>query len=492
MVGKIRGFLSIFFIVAVALSGCAGPAPAKPPPPNENAVTRYDPAIWGFLYPDEYKTWLTTKDNRPNGKSVYKKCGAAGKIYDKLSEYPYLALLYAGWGFGVEYNEPRGHFHMLADQESIDKSRLKPGGVCLTCKTPYEAKLFSDRGPSLFSMPHDQAEALIPNKNGRIGPTCIDCHDPENMELRPIRTADIEQINSLGKKDLTYGDMKSIVCGQCHSSYIIPRDVSMKPTGLELPWRNGAWGGFSVEGMIAQIEGDSANLEWTQSVTGLKFGFIRHPEYELYSKGSVHWSKSVSCPSCHMKKVWNAQDTQYSDHNVVSPLNTNMSQCLDCHSDSSTAKMRQAVLTVQNEIVGEINTAGYATAVAAKLIEQVNAIKESGSKIDVATFNKAVDSYRQAFYRVVFLAAENSVGFHNPAEAHRIARDAAGNASEAQQLLSSVITGTGAPAPTLVNLDLPKYLNNRGEKHLNFIASLEKEKTTSFKDIRLLPYIKGI
>ncbi len=492
MVRKIPICLSVFILVSLLLSGCANPAPAKPHALNVNAATRYDPAIWGISYPDEYGTWLKTQDDRPVGRSVYKKGGAAGKTYDKLSEYPYLALLYAGWGFGVEYNEPRGHFHMLTDQESIDKTRLKSGGVCLTCKTPYVAKLFADKGAALFSMPYDQANALIPNKNGRVGPICIDCHDPDNMELRPLRSADIDQLTALGKSNLTYGDMKSLVCGQCHSSYIIPRDASMKAAGLELPWRNGAWGDFSVEGMIAQIEEDPANMEWTQGVTGLKFGFIRHPEYEMYSRGSVHWSKSVACPSCHMEKAWNDNDVQYSDHNVISPLNTDMSQCLDCHSDSSAAKMKQAVLAVQNEVASEMNAAGYATAVSAKLIEQVNSMKTAGANIDAATFAEATAAYRQAFYRVVFLAAENSVGFHNPAEARRIARDAAGSASKAQQLLTSVITGAGAPAPNLVNLDLPKYLNNRGDKHLNFIASLEKEKTASFTDIQLLPYIKGI
>jgi len=381
---------------------------------------------------------------------------------------------------------------MLADQESVDKSRLKSGGVCLTCKTPYESQLFGDKGSALFSMPYDQANALIPAQNGRVGPTCIDCHDPDNMDLRPIRIADVEELARLGKTDLNYGDMKSLVCGQCHSSYIIPRDAGMKSVSLELPWRNGAWGDLSVEGMIAQIEGDPANLEWKQSITGMKLGFIRHPEYEMYSRGSTHWSKSVSCGSCHMEKAWNEQDAKYTDHNVISPLDSDMSQCLDCHSTSSAAKLRQAVLSIQKEIVGEMNTAGYATAVAAKLIERVNGMKAAGADVDEDNLNKASASYRQAFYRVVFLAAENSAGFHNPPEARRIARDAVRHASDAQLLLINVITGAGAGAPTFVNLDLPKYLKNRGDKNLNLDVALEYKETSLFSDIKLLPYIKGI
>ena len=64
-----------------------------------------------------------------------------------------MALLFNGWGFGVEYNEPRGHHYMLIDQLEIDPSRLKAGGVCLTCKTPYAPKLKKEMGAELLQRP---------------------------------------------------------------------------------------------------------------------------------------------------------------------------------------------------------------------------------------------------------------------------------------------------------------------------------------------------
>lgn len=477
--------------IAMVLSGCnAQPAPA-PPSLNVSGSSVYDPSVWGRSYPDEYRTWLKTQDNRPTGKSVYKRGGAGGKSYDKLSEYPYLALLYNGWGFAVEYNEPRGHMHMLNDQAAIDKSRLKSGGVCLTCKTPYSPKMFADQGTALFSMPYDQAAGLITSRDGRIGPTCVDCHNNANMVLKPLRTADLEQLKTLGKTDLNYGDMRSLVCAQCHSSYIITRDSAMKATGLILPWKYSAWGGLSVEGMIAEIESDPANLEWKESVTGLKLGFIRHPEYEMYSSGGTHWSKSIACSSCHMEINRNAGEEPYFNHNVISPLETDMRQCRDCHPSSSAARLRSAVLTIQKESVRQMNTAGYATAVAAKLIERVNALKASGKSIDSARSASATADYRQAFYRVVFLAAENSVGFHNPAEAHRVARDAAQHASRSQQSLRAILVDAGAPPPATIDLELTKYLNDRGDKKLKFNPSLEFTDADAFPDIPLLAYKKG-
>ena len=114
----------------------------------------FDPANWGKAYPLEYESWLKTKDPRPAGKSKYKKGFDTDKIiYDKLSEFPYMPLLFNGWGFGVEYNEPRGHHYMLIDQLEVDPSRLKAGGVCLTCKTPYAPIMQEKYGANYFKDP---------------------------------------------------------------------------------------------------------------------------------------------------------------------------------------------------------------------------------------------------------------------------------------------------------------------------------------------------
>ena len=61
-----------------------------------------------------------------------------------------MALLFNGWGFGTEYNEPRGHAYMVIDQMDIDQGRVKAGGVCLTCKTPYAPRLRKRDGGRLL------------------------------------------------------------------------------------------------------------------------------------------------------------------------------------------------------------------------------------------------------------------------------------------------------------------------------------------------------
>ena len=119
------------------------------------------------------------------GKSKYKRGFDADKIvYDKLSEFPFMALLFNGWGFGIEYNEPRGHAYMVIDQLDIAAGRVKAGGVCLTCKTPYAPKLEKEMGADYYKMPFKDVHAKIPEQFQKLGVACIDCHNNKDMSLK--------------------------------------------------------------------------------------------------------------------------------------------------------------------------------------------------------------------------------------------------------------------------------------------------------------------
>ncbi|NLV67524.1 MAG: ammonia-forming cytochrome c nitrite reductase subunit c552, partial [Spirochaetes bacterium] len=107
----------VFFMSAIAaiIAGCGGDRPELFRA-GVIAEDEFDPEVWGKIFPLQYESWLATGQMRPSGKSMYKKGWDDDKVvYDKLSEFPFLALLYNGWGFGVEYNEPRGHFFAIID-----------------------------------------------------------------------------------------------------------------------------------------------------------------------------------------------------------------------------------------------------------------------------------------------------------------------------------------------------------------------------------------
>jgi nitrite reductase (cytochrome c-552) len=457
----------------ILLAGACSPSKPEPVKTGTIADGDYDPANWGKLYPLEYDSWLKTKDPKPP-KSTYKKGYDTDLvIYDKLSEFPYMALLFNGWGFGVEYNEPRGHYYMLIDQLEIDPSRLKSGGACLTCKTPYAPKLVQEMGVKYFSDPYLEVHSKIPVKFQKMGVTCIDCHDNKTMDNKLSRWTLTNGLTAIGKdpKQLTRQEKRSLVCGQCHVTYVVKKDKDMKSIDVFFPWQGSKEGDISVENIIKVLKSDPAYLEWKQNVTGFKLAFIRHPEYEFFSRNSVHWQANVSCADCHMPYI-RVGANKISDHDVMSPLKNDLKACQQCHTETP-QWLRSQVLAIQDRTISLMNRAGYSVAVAAKLFEIAHKAQAEGKKIDQPLYDQAKDLYLEAMYRVIYIGAENSIGFHNPTEAGRICGDAIAMAMKSDGLLRQALTKAGVEVPANVNLELAKYLNKRGVKPLNFKPAFE-------------------
>jgi nitrite reductase (cytochrome c-552) len=473
--------------VMSALAGIVLLATCSPPPKSEPVRTgtipegELDPAKWGQVYPLEYDRWKMTANPKPAGKSKYKRGYDTDKvIYDKLSQFPYLALLNHGWGFGIEYNEPRGHWYMVIDQLEIDPSRLGAGGVCLSCKTPYAAKLEKELGPEYFKMKYLDAHAKIPKEHQELGVACIECHDPKTMGLRLYHPAALKSFKYLGLDPgkMSRQELRGAVCGQCHVTYIIPRDGQMKSMDLFFPWQGSKPGDISIENIIKVIKKDPAVFqsewgtgEWVQKVTGFKLAFIRHPEYEFFTRNSVHWNAGASCADCHMPYI-RVGANKISEHDVTSPLKKEMQACQQCHTESP-EWLKNQVIAIQDRTVSLMFRSGYATAVAAKLFEKVHQAQKDGKQIDQKLYDQAKDLYLEAIYRVIFMNAENSIGFHNPSEAGRILGDAVAFAGKADGLLRQILTKAGVEVPADINLELANYLNKRGKKPLNFKAEQE-------------------
>lgn len=460
--------------VLPAIWGCA-PQKAEPVRAVQIADGDIEPANWGKAFPTQFEMWKKTEQPEPPGKSRYKKGFDADKItYDKLSEYPYMALLFNGWGFGIEYNEPKGHANMVRDQLEIDSSRIKAGGVCLTCKTPYAPKLEKEMGVAYYKTPFKEVLAKIPENHKTLGVACIDCHNNQDLSLKISREFTLgAALKDMGvdRAKLSRQDMRSLVCAQCHVTYNIPKDQDMKSVGVFFPWQGSKWGNISIENIIKKIRSDPAYGEWKQSVTGFKLGFIRHPEFELFSNNSVHWKAAASCADCHMPYT-RVGAFKVSDHRVMSPLKGDMKACTQCHPEKA-EWLREQVTAIQDRTASLMLRSGYATATVAKLFETVHAQQAQGKVIDKALYDRAKDFYEEAFYRCVFIGAENSVGFHNPTEAMRILGDAIAFAAKSEALLRQALAKAGVDVPLTVNLELNKYVDQRGEKKIKFDPKVE-------------------
>ena len=429
-----------------------------------------DPADWGKLYPAQYKLWKQTGEPTPAGKSKYKKgYDVGGGRPDKLDEYPFLALLYNGWGFGSEYREPRGHFFMVQDQLEVDPGRVKAGGSCLTCKTPYAPMLQKQMGAAYFSTPYKEVLAKLPKEAQTLGVSCVDCHDNKTMALRISRGFTLgKALKEIGvdADKISREQGRTLVCAQCHVSYMIPKDANMHSTDVIFPWSGSQVGHITIENIIKQIKSSPANGEWTQSVTGFKLAFIRHPEYELFSNDSPHWLAGVTCADCHMPSV-TVNGEKVSDHRVMSPLKSDLRACAACHTETPEA-LRAKVYTIQDDTMTIYLKDGYAAATDAKLFEMANKVEAAGTKIDRSLYAQARENFEQAFYRVIFIGAENSTGFHNPKETMRVLTDAARYAAAAEVQLRQLLAQAGQAVPEKIDLELSKYTNNRGAKKLMF------------------------
>ena len=445
----------------------------------------FEPAKWGEVFPLQYESWLKTKEPRPKDKSFYKRGWDTDKIvWDKLSEYPFMALLFNGWGFGIEYNEPRGHYYMMIDQREIDQSRTKAGGVCLTCKSPYIGKMVREYGRDLFKMPYADAVNKIPAEHRDLGAACIDCHDNKSMDPRVTRWTINEGLKAIKKEKPTRQEMRSIVCAQCHVTYCIPKDEKMQSTGVFFPWQGSSWGNISIENIIKVLLSSPSHREWKQTVTGFKLAYIRHPEFEFYTNQSPHFKAGISCADCHMpyKRVGSFK---ISDHNLMSPLKDELRACANCH-PQSTERLLSRVKTIQDRTMSLLIRSGYASATVAKLFELTHAEQAKGRQINGALYEKAKSFYEEALYRVIFIGAENSIGFHNPDEAGRILGDAVAYASKSEAFLRQALSQAGVQVPESINLELSRYLNGRGAHKLNFRPSQEFKDPYGTQD-RLLP-----
>jgi nitrite reductase (cytochrome c-552) len=191
---------------------------------------------------------------------------------------------------------------------------------------------------------------------------------------------------------------------------------------------------------------------------------MRHPEFELYSNQSTHWLAGVSCADCHMPST-SVDGQKVSDHRVMSPLKADLRACEQCHAEDAEF-LRQRVISIQDKTMSLMLRAGYGTATAAKLFEAVHKAQAQGKKFDQKFYDQAKDFYLEAFYRQLLIGAENSVGFHNPAEALRVLGDAVAFAGKSEALLRQMLVKAGVEVPLKIDLELAKYVEERGEKKL--------------------------
>ncbi|MFZ1615023.1 MAG: ammonia-forming cytochrome c nitrite reductase subunit c552 [Holophaga sp.] len=426
-----------------------------------------DPAQWGKNFPRQFDSYLRTAEKY---STKYGGAGSEGLPKSRIQEDPRLVSIFDGYAFAIDFNQRQGHAYMLKDQRETKRVTTKPQtGACMHCHASNtvayrEAGLQKGAPGTLdeaFASPNAQAQLMAgfeaickmpyaeATKLVKHAVACIDCHDPKNMALRVTKPGFIRGIDALAKSgepvphlpsiekwrkgdrsaaynpnlDATRQEMRSMVCGQCHVEYYCgPK------TTLFFPWNKG----LKVEQIEATYDGykfpdGHRFFDWKHAKTGAEVLKAQHPEFEMWSQG-IHARSGVSCADCHMPYMREGA-IKVSDHQVRSPLLNVSRSCQTCHRFPE-EELKARVVAIQDRTKALMDRAEDAVV---QLIADLDKAKQAGA--EEAKLMPIFEFQRKAQWRVDFVNAENSMGFHAPQEAARILGEAIDYARQGQLAL---------------------------------------------------------
>ena len=383
-----------------------------------------DPAVWGKDFPLQYDDYQRTVDmvrTKYGGSEAQPRTPTQADprsvvARSKLEQDPRLKTMWAGYAFAHDYRERRGHAYMLDDQTYTERQlAAKQPGTCLHCHAsvylPYRKLGGGDliKGFELMNaMPYAAARRLVTHPVA-----CIDCHDPETMQLRITRPGFLEGIRALKaaqgirdyavNRDATRQEMRSFVCGQCHVEYYFKGPEKR----LTYPWANG----LRIEQITAYYD-QIGFKDWVHADTGAPSLKAQHPEFEMWNQG-IHARSGVACADCHMPYKREGAH-KVSDHHVRSPLLNINRACQTCHQWSED-ELKARVELIQDRTFRLRNVAMDALM---DLIDDLKAAQGGGASADA--LQQARDAQRHAQFYLDFIESENSTGFHAPEETARI------------------------------------------------------------------------
>ena len=194
---------------------------------------------------------------------------------------------------------------------------------------------------------------------------------------------------------------------------------------LTFPWGNGLTAdNLETFWNTTKFSDGSRFFDYRHAETGAEILKAQHPEFELWSQG-IHARSGVACADCHMPYMRDGA-TKVSDHWVRSPLLNINRSCQTCHHFPE-EEIKARVDAIQERNHGLLQRAGLA------LMDLLDAIQEAKAHgADDHALARARELQRKAQWRLDFIAAENSMGFHAPQEAARILAEAADYARQGQ------------------------------------------------------------
>ncbi|PKO04612.1 MAG: ammonia-forming cytochrome c nitrite reductase subunit c552 [Chloroflexi bacterium HGW-Chloroflexi-3] len=388
------------------------------PPLTDVSPNEPDSSVWGVNFPNQYSTFLMTAEN--NTRTAF----GGSEPVQKLEVDPRLVVLFSNMAFSKDYKEDRGHMHSVTDVEETERVNETTPGTCYSCKSANNVELWKEMGAAQYaSTPFSTLGKKITEPIG-----CVNCHDSASMRLVVTNPALEKALEAQGKdwRTFTRQEMRSLVCANCHVEYYFAGEGKL----LVFPWAKG----MRIEN-ISEFYQEIDFSDWTHGESGAPMIKMQHPDYELFTADSTHYKAGVACADCHMPYTKDGA-AKFSSHNMRSPLLNPEASCGTCH--TSVNYVTERVSIIQNQVWDTMVITEDA------IIEAAYAIKAAAdvTGVDPVLLAEARQLHREAQLRWDFIAAENSMGFHNPSEALRILASATDIARQAQ-LKAIEATGQG-------------------------------------------------
>ena len=337
-------------------------------------------------------------------------------VTDYLKQDPYLVNIYEGYGFAKDYGSARGHAYTLEDVQKTQRPHAKAN--CLTCKTPDMHKMIEEQGVSVYSMPFDEVMAQTTNAI-----SCYTCHggDDGNNGQMVVTHQYVNEALGENKAEI---NAASLSCGQCHIEYYFtPEDSEAM-----MPYHSVAE--MTPEAILAYYD-ELDFSDWEQPGTGTKMLKAQHPELETYLQGKH--ASMLSCADCHMPVKTTESGTEYHDHHLVSPLNSEilLNKCAECHGSGEAISAR--VREIQAKVTGRETEVGNRLST---LKDTLTAAVEAGSMSE-EELDAVRKLHREAQWYFDFCYVENSEGAHNSNLAMNCLNTSDEKITEAMGLLAS-------------------------------------------------------
>jgi len=406
-------------LALAVLAAIAAPVvPVLPERSLDEIAQEVDPSAWRARFPVQYEQWRAPSRIE---KQWNEKRGHAFSLKDRDESWPQSDARWAVLGEG--------------------RPKLRPlPAACLDCHaseapsgaTYWEARR-SAKTPVACIRCHEAWASDISNKaSGRSDPGGAGFSPPRASALQtdPARLA-------------------SETCAGCHTEYYIENGRVVRPDPALLSTAGGSNSKSAIPAIpnaraLEKYYDRTRRTGWTHA-GGAALIEPRHPQAQMYAAGP-HAANRVACPDCHMPR----DARGISDHRMVDPLENIDAACTGCHRLDS-AELRARVKTIQDRTEAAESRALDA------LVALISSIRDAAaSGAPAQQLARAREFQRRAQWRIAFVEADRSKGFHAPDEAAALLLEAIDYARRGQMALPAAARRTTRPAKPAATLPSPR------------------------------------